>query len=123
MKKWGYKTGIITGLLLFSLGSFLFVPSANYQSYDYFLVALFVIACGLTILETAANPYVSALGDPASATQRLNLAQSFNGLAAFIAPAYIGPMILSDKNYTQTQIENEKNNVPRNTSSFFIVLS
>jgi FHS family L-fucose permease-like MFS transporter len=86
MKKWGYKIGIITGLLLFSLGSFLFVPAANFQSYNYFLIALFIIACGLTILETAANPYVSALGDPASSTQRLNLAQSFNGLAVVLAP-------------------------------------
>jgi FHS family L-fucose permease-like MFS transporter len=103
MKKWGYKTGIITGLLLFSLGSFLFVPAANYQSYDYFLVALFVIACGLTILETAANPYVSALGDPASATQRLNLAQSFNGLAVALAPA-IGARVILTKGQTDAEL-------------------
>ena len=86
MRRWGYKMGIITGLLLFSLGAFLFVPAANLQSYHYFLIALFVIACGLTILETAANPYVSALGDASSSTQRLNLAQSFNGLAVVLAP-------------------------------------
>ena len=61
MKKWGYKMGIIAGLLLFALGSFLFIPAANHQSYNYFLIALFIIACGLTILETAANPYASAL--------------------------------------------------------------
>ena len=103
MKKWGYKTGIITGLLLFSLGSFLFVPAANYQSYDYFLLALFVIACGLTILETAANPYVSALGDPASATQRLNLAQSFNGLAVALAPA-IGARVILTKGQTDAEL-------------------
>jgi MFS family permease len=87
MKRWGYKMGIIAGLLLFAIGSFLFVPAANHQSYNYFLVALFIIACGLTILETAANPYASKLGDPATATQRLNLVQSFNGLAVALAPA------------------------------------
>ena len=91
MKKWGYKIGIITGLLLFSLGSFLFVPAANFQSYNYFLIALFVIACGLTILETAANPYVSALGNPTNSTQRLNLAQSFNGLAVVLASVMPAP--------------------------------
>ena len=103
MKKWGYKTGIIVGLLLFALGSFLFVPAANHQSYNYFLFALFVIACGLTILETAANPYASSLGDPSNATQRLNLAQSFNGLAAALAPA-IGARIILTKGYTSEQL-------------------
>ncbi|MBD0294382.1 MAG: MFS transporter [Flavisolibacter sp.] len=62
MKRFGYKMGIITGLLFFSTGAFLFIPAANTQSYTFFLFALFVIACGLTILETAANPYASALG-------------------------------------------------------------
>ena len=103
MKRWGYKTGIITGLLLFAFGSFLFVPAANHQSYNYFLIALFIIACGLTILETAANPYASSLGDPASSTQRLNLAQSFNGLAAALAPA-IGARIILTKGYTSAEL-------------------
>jgi FHS family L-fucose permease-like MFS transporter len=103
MKRWGYKTGIIAGLLLFAIGSFLFVPAANNQSYNYFLFALFVIACGLTILETAANPYASSLGDPSTSTQRLNLAQSFNGLAAALAPA-IGARIILTKGYTEEQL-------------------
>jgi FHS family L-fucose permease-like MFS transporter len=103
MKRWGYKTGIIAGLLLFAVGSFLFVPAANNQSYNYFLFALFVIACGLTILETAANPYASSLGDPSTSTQRLNLAQSFNGLAAALAPA-IGARIILTKGYTEEQL-------------------
>jgi FHS family L-fucose permease-like MFS transporter len=103
MKKWGYKMGIISGLILFAVGSFLFVPAANHQSYDYFLVALFVIACGLTILETAANPYVSALGEPSSATQRLNLAQSFNGLAVALAPA-IGARVILTKGHTDVEL-------------------
>ncbi len=99
MKKWGYKWGIISGLILFAMGSFLFVPAANYQSYSFFLFALFVIASGLTILETAANPYAAALGDPSTATQRLNLVQSFNGLAVALAPA-IGARIILTKGYT-----------------------
>src|SRR5690606_13340047 len=70
MKKYGYKAGIIVGLLFFAIGSYLFIPSANTQSYGFFLVALFVIACGLTILETAANPFASLLGDPKTAVQR-----------------------------------------------------
>lgn len=103
MKKWGYKMGIISGLILFSMGAFLFVPAANHQSYNYFLIALFVIACGLTILETAANPFASALGDPSTATQRLNLAQSFNGLAVALAPA-IGARVILTKGYTDSQL-------------------
>lgn len=86
MRKYGYKTGIIIGLIVFAIGSFLFIPAANTQLYVFFLGALFVIACGLTILETAANPYASLLGPPESATFRLNFAQTFNGLAATLAP-------------------------------------
>ncbi|HET8829432.1 MAG TPA: L-fucose:H+ symporter permease [Pelobium sp.] len=96
MKKHGYKAGIIVGLLFFAIGSYLFIPSANTQSYGFFLVALFVIACGLTILETAANPFASLLGDPKTAVQRLNLAQSFNGLAATVAPIIGAKIILTE---------------------------
>jgi len=103
MKRWGYKMGIICGLLLFSFGAFLFVPAANQQSYQYFLFALFIIACGLTILETAANPYASALGDAKSATLRLNFAQSFNGLAVALAPV-IGAKLILTKGYTDDQL-------------------
>jgi FHS family L-fucose permease-like MFS transporter len=103
MKRWGYKMGIIAGLLLFSFGAFLFVPAANFQSYSYFLIALFIIACGLTILETAANPYVAALGDPTTSTQRLNLAQSFNGLAVALAPA-IGARVILTKGHSDQEL-------------------
>ena len=103
IKKFGYKMGIISGLLFFALGCFLFIPAANYQSYNYFLIALFIIACGLTILETAANPYAAALGNPATATQRLNLAQSFNGLAAAVAPV-IGARIILTKGYSDVDL-------------------
>jgi MFS transporter, FHS family, L-fucose permease len=105
MRKYGYKSGILIGLLLFGIGSILFVPAANSLQYIYFLGALFIIASGLTFLETAANPYVTILGPAETATRRLNFSQSFNGLAAYIAPAYIGPMILSGKNLTQEQMD------------------
>jgi MFS transporter, FHS family, L-fucose permease len=95
MKKYGYKAGIIGGLLLFALGAFLFIPAANLRIYGLFLGALFIIASGLTFLETAANPYITVLGPPETAAQRLNLAQSFNGLAASIAPKIGGLFILS----------------------------
>ncbi len=103
MKRFGYRAGIITGLLLFSLGSFLFIPAANTQLYEFFLAALFIIACGLTILETAANPYVSLLGDPATATRRLNFAQSFNGLAATLAPI-VGARLILTKDYPDEEL-------------------
>lgn len=95
IKKYGYKSGILIGLSLFAIGCFLFVPAANTMVYAFFLGALFIVACGLTILETAANPYATILGAPETSTQRLNFAQSFNGLAAFLAPILGGQFILS----------------------------
>jgi FHS family L-fucose permease-like MFS transporter len=103
MKRFGYKIGIITGLIFFSIGAFLFIPAANTQSYTFFLFALFVIACGLGFLETAANPYAAALGPHETSTQRLNLAQSFNGLAAALAPV-IGARVILTKGYTGEQL-------------------
>ena len=104
MKRFGYKVGIVIGLLLFAAGCFLFVPAANMVNYYFFLGALFVVACGLAILETAANPYMTVLGDPTKATQRLNFAQSFNGLAAFVAPIVGGEYILTEQPKTAEEI-------------------
>lgn len=103
MERYGYKGGIVLGLLLFALGAFLFFPAAESRTFTFFLGALFVIACGCTFLETAANPYITVLGDPAGATQRLNFAQSFNGLAATLAPFIGGQVILSGKNLTESE--------------------
>jgi FHS family L-fucose permease-like MFS transporter len=103
MKKYGYKAGITLGLLLFAFGTFLFYPAAEFRQFSFFLVALFIIASGLTMLETAANPYITVLGDAESATQRLNFAQSFNGLAAFLAPLMGGFFILSGKTLTEQE--------------------
>jgi len=103
MRKYGYKSGIILGLLLFGTGSLLFIPAANTREYIYFLGALFIIASGLTFLETAANPYASLLGPKETATQRLNLSQSFNGLATVLAPLIGGKFILSGNELTDAQ--------------------
>ncbi|MEJ6981385.1 L-fucose:H+ symporter permease [Pedobacter sp. P351] len=104
LKKWGYKSSIILGLLVFAAGAFLFVPAANTRTYEIFLLALFIIGCGLTILETAANPYAAVLGDAKTASTRLNLAASFNGLAAMVAPIIGTLFILSGKEYTTNEL-------------------
>src|SRR3984885_11987201 len=82
MRKMGYKFGIVVGLLLFATGSFLFWPAAVIGRYGFFLLALFVIASGLSFLETASNPFVAQLGSPESAARRLNFSQAFNPLGA-----------------------------------------
>jgi len=94
MKKYGYKRGIILGLLLYAVGAFGFVPAAMLHSSTPFLVALFVVACGLCILETAANPYSTVLGPKDSSAQRINLSQSFNGLGWVLGPFIGGQLIL-----------------------------
>jgi FHS family L-fucose permease-like MFS transporter len=104
MKRFGYKAGIILGLCLYAIGAFLFIPAANTREYSFFLTALFIIASGLTFLETAANPYVTVLGSPETATTRLNLAQSFNGVGAMVAPLLGATFILSGKEYTEQQL-------------------
>lgn len=86
MKRYSYKKGIITGLLLYALGAFLFYPSAEMSSFNFFLLSTFILASGLAFLETAANPYVTVLGDPKHSAFRLNLSQSFNGVGSFIGP-------------------------------------
>lgn len=93
MKRYGYRKGIILGLLLFAGGAFAFIPAAFLHSPTPFLLALFVIACGLCILETAANPYSTILGPSSSAAQRLNLSQSFNGLGWILGPLVGGVLI------------------------------
>ncbi|MEY3152937.1 MAG: hypothetical protein RLZZ333_1534 [Bacteroidota bacterium] len=82
----------------------MFIPAANLRAYNIFLLGLFIIGCGLTILETAANPYASKLGDPATSTARLTLAQSFNGLAVFIAPVIGTVFILSGKEFNPDEL-------------------
>lgn len=95
-RRWGYKRGLVTGLALYSLGAMMFIPGALWLegSFAFFLLCLFVIGCGLTCLETSANPYITVLGEPGGAARRLNLAQSLNGLGWIIGPAIGGWVIL-----------------------------
>ena len=96
IRKWGYKAGVITGLILYGIGALLFVPGERMMSFEFFLLCLFIIGCGLTCLETAANPYVTVLGEPETAASRLNLAQSLNGLGWIVGPLVGGLIIFGD---------------------------
>jgi FHS family L-fucose permease-like MFS transporter len=91
----GYKRSLITGLLIMGIGALMFLPAASRSSYPLFLTALFVLAAGMTVLQVAANPYVAMLGQPETASSRLNLAQAVNSLGTAIAPWLGGLIILS----------------------------
>lgn len=97
INRWGYRKGVVLGLLFFSIGSLLFIPSEHIMSFNAFLVSLFVIGCGLVVLETAANPYVTELGSRETAASRLNLSQSFNGLGCILGPAIVGGMLFTSE--------------------------
>lgn len=86
IRKYGYRTGVITGLVLYAIGALMFIPGGKMNCFEFFLFSLFIIGCGLTCLETAANPYVTVLGDPESSERRINLAQSFNGIGWIAGP-------------------------------------
>ena len=94
MKRFSYKAGIVLGLLIAAVGGLLFMPVTRMHSFPLYLCAFFIVAIGMCFLETAANPYVTELGDPATAPRRLNLAQAFNGLGAFIAAMFLSKIIL-----------------------------
>jgi len=98
MKRFGYKRGILLGLLLYASGAFLFIPAAEAVSFNYFRLALFVLACGLATLETVAHPLIASLGDQRTSDQRINFAQSFNGLGGVIGPALGSYIILKESN-------------------------
>lgn len=91
----GYRVGVVFGLMLFGIGSLLFIPGAEAGTFYAYLGALFIIGCGLVFLETAANPYVTELGDPASGTSRLNFSQSFNGLGSLSATFFVGQFLFN----------------------------
>ncbi|NML22210.1 L-fucose:H+ symporter permease [Pseudoflavitalea sp. G-6-1-2] len=106
MKKRGYKFGIIMGLCMYALGALLFYPAAVVRNFDWFLIALFILAAGLTFLETAANPYVTVLGPPSSSTFRLNLSQSFNGVGSFFGPIIGGKLFFNEGGNTGGDLSN-----------------
>jgi FHS family L-fucose permease-like MFS transporter len=104
IRRIGYKKTIIIGLALYAIGAFLFVPAAHMRVYWIFLAALYIIAIGAGFLETSANPYITILGDPRTASPRLNFAQAFNGVATVLGPLVGGYVIFSGVEYTPDQI-------------------
>ena len=104
MQRIGYKRGILTGLLICSTGALLFIPAASVRTYGFFLFALFVMACGQSFLEVAANPYVTRLGPPESSERRLNFAQSFNSVGAVVTPLLGAAFILSGIEHTPSEL-------------------
>ena len=105
MDRIGYKRGILTGLLICASGALLFIPAAALLWYGFFLFALFVMACGQSFLEVAANPYVTILGPPESAERRLNLSQSFNSVGAVVTPIIGGAFILTNTHNNASEAE------------------
>src|SRR5499425_3639234 len=103
MERIGYKKGILAGLSLCAVGALLFIPAASSRLYEFFLFALFVMACGQSFLEVAANPYVTILGPAESSEQRLNFAQSFNAVGAVVAMLLGRFSILTGIEYTPEQ--------------------
>ena len=96
MKRFGYKKGVLLGLSLFAAGAFLFVPAANISSFAFFAVALFIVGCGSSTLETVAHPFVASLGDQRTSDLRVNFAQTFNAVGTMIGPVLGGYFLLSD---------------------------
>ena len=120
MKRFSYKAGIVLGLLIAAVGGLLFMPVTRIHSFPLYLCAFFIVAIGMCFLETAANPYVTELGDPATAPRRLNLAQAFNGLGAFVAAMFLSKIILGTG--TNTSVETEIHTFRMTYAIFAIVL-
>ena len=120
MKRFSYKAGIVLGLLIAAVGGLLFLPVTRIHSFPLYLCAFFIVAIGMCFLETAANPYVTELGNPATAPRRLNLAQAFNGLGAFVAAMFLSKIILGTG--TETSVESEIHTFRMTYAVFAIVL-
>ena len=108
MKRFGYKNGVLLGLSLFAAGAFLFVPAAAAASFTYFGIALFILGCGLSTLETVAHPFVASLGDQRTSDQRINFAQAFNALGAIIGPAIGSYFLLRNNTEGSTDLTSVK---------------
>jgi len=104
MRRFGYRAAVVMGLVLFGTGALLFYPAAQFGEYHFFLGALFVVASGLSFLETSANPMIAAMGPPESADQRLNFAQTFNPLGTIVGVFMGKELILSDRHFEAEQI-------------------
>lgn len=108
MKRFGYQKGVLLGLSLFAAGAFLFVPAANMSSFAFFGVALFIVGCGLSTLETVAHPFVAALGDQRTSDLRINFAQTFNAVGTMIGPAIGSYFLLSNNVEGSTDLTSVK---------------
>lgn len=108
MKKYGYKSGVILGLVLFAAGLFLFVPAANAASFTFFRIALFIVGCGMATLETVAHPFAAALGDQRKSDLRVNFAQTFNAVGTIIGPAIGGFFLLGGDAVKNTDLTSVK---------------
>lgn len=105
--RYSYKAGVLLGLALYAIGAFLFIPAAMYEKFSFFLWSLYILTFGLAFLETTANPYILSMGDPATATRRLNLAQSFNPLGSITGMFVASQIVL-------TNLESEKRDAAGN---------
>jgi FHS family L-fucose permease-like MFS transporter len=108
MKRFGYKKGVLLGLSLFAAGAFLFIPAANVSSFAFFAVALFIVGCGLSTLETVAHPFVASLGDQRSSDLRINFAQTFNAVGTMLGPIIGGYFLLSNNVEGSTDLTSVK---------------
>lgn len=111
VKKLGYQYGIVSGLVVAAMGCLLFYPAASMHSYPVFLFALFVLAAGITVLQVSANPYVSCLGKPETASSRLTLTQAFNSLGTTVAPFFGAYLILSETADAMTNAQQQAESV------------
>ncbi|MCL7721187.1 L-fucose:H+ symporter permease [Actinobacillus pleuropneumoniae] len=105
--RYSYKAGVLLGLALYAIGAFLFIPAAKYEQFSFFLWSLYILTFGLAFLETTANPFILSMGDPATATRRLNLAQSFNPLGSITGMFVASQIVL-------TNLESEKRDAAGN---------
>lgn len=108
MKRFGYKSGVLLGLALFASGAFLFVPAANLGTFLLFIVALFILGCGLATLETVAHPFVASLGDQRTSDQRINFSQTFNAVGTMIGPGLGGYFLLGQHTEGSTDLTSVK---------------
>ena len=121
-KRFGYKGGVISGLILFAAGAFIVVPATNMASYGLFLFAMFVVALGASSLETNCNPYVTKLGDEKGESFRLNLAQSFNGVGNVVGPLILGAVLSKTLTPKQPGFEQAKVKFLSDTRMIYIVI-
>jgi glucose/galactose transporter len=105
LKKTGFKNGIMLGLLIMAVGAFVFIPAANVRQYSLFLLGLFIIGTGLSLLQTAVNPYITIVGPIESAAQRISIMGICNKVAGVLAPLILGAVILSDADTLVTELQ------------------